>query len=224
MKCRMGHKRTFLVIQLVAFLSLSATSCTSTDMFVEKFGQPTPGATTQEPPASGNDEFFHNVERKWQEVVSTLPRSARVVVPEFDVDVTLLGSSLSKSEALPIAREAAERMRRGIETDLIEKGLIVLERSSVDRVRAEMLFSHSGIVDEDTSMRIGKVLGATHLIFGKQRFILMTGKTPNGVLVFWRVSTNVRAIDIETLAIMGTADFAYDNCIPSPCPKELKPF
>lgn len=220
----MGRKRTFLILQLVAFLSLSTISCTSTDMFVDRSGQPKPGAPGQESPASGYNEFLHNVKHKWQEIVSRLPRSARVVVPEFDVGITVLGSFPSKSDALAISRDAAERLRRGIESDLVENGLIVLERSSVDRVRAEMLFSHSGIADEDTAMRIGKMLGATHLVFGKLRYILMTVKNPNGVLTFWRVNTNVRAIDIETLVLLGTADFTYDNCIPSPCPKELKPF
>jgi len=81
-------------------------------------------------------------------------------------------------------------------TRLVEQGpsLSFIERSALKKVVLEQKFTHSGLADPATTAELGRLIGAEALVLGTVTVLAES------------VDVNVRAVDAQTAAILGTAD------------------
>ncbi len=73
------------------------------------------------------------------------------------------------------------------------KGLKIVERSRIDSLLREMQLGMAGVVDEESAVQAGKVLGARHIAFGS---FTVLGE---------EVRLDVRVIGVESSAVMAAA-------------------
>lgn len=99
----------------------------------------------------------------------------------------------------------AESIVSDLEERMINKGIFVVERAGLGKILDEMDFQTSGIVDEESAIKIGSLTGATKIILGKGEHLASS----------YRVE--LRMIDLETLAVVRGAifDLQYDSTIKS---------
>jgi len=76
----------------------------------------------------------------------------KVAVLRFEIDDCNWGDEFTDSVSLYIAKHFPVR---------------VIEREQLSKVVSEQSFSKTGIIDEQTAVRIGKVLGVDALVFGR---------------------------------------------------------
>jgi hypothetical protein len=89
-----------------------------------------------------------------------------------------------------------EHQRDVLETDIIRNGCRVLDRSTLNEAQAKLALQHSGAVDEETSIQLGRIIGATHIMTGY--FRLVTGGNKD------LLSYSLRLIDLKSSRILGT--------------------
>ena len=117
------------------------------------------------------------LERAAEEVAENFPARARIAI----VYIAAQDTSLTEY----ISGELEHLLRR--------RGCIIVDRSELDRVRAEQQFGMSGEVDDNTAASIGKIAGAN---------IVITGRVDGeGNLRRLRL----RALDTTSAQVVGTA-------------------
>jgi len=80
-----------------------------------------------------------------------------------------------------------------LEVIWVNAGYIIIDRSQLDRIRREQNFQLSGVVDDNTAVSIGKIIGAN---------IIVTGRVDGeGNLRRLRL----RALDTQTAQVVGVA-------------------
>lgn len=77
---------------------------------------------------------------------------SKVAVLRFEIDDCKWGDEFTDSVSLYVAKHLPVR---------------VIEREQLSRVVGEQSFSKTGIIDEQTAVKIGKVLGVDAIIFGR---------------------------------------------------------
>ncbi|MDR1306561.1 MAG: CsgG/HfaB family protein [Treponema sp.] len=93
--------------------------------------------------------------------------------------------------------EVAEFIAGELEFIMIEEGLILIDRSQLDRIRQEQKFQFSGEVDDAHAISIGKIAGAN---------VILTGAvTGTGDLRRLRL----RALDTQTAQVLVAASERY---------------
>jgi TolB-like protein len=118
--------------------------------------------------------------------------SLRHVQPSYDpASVTQVGSRLSVAvvpfEAKGEGKQFADAVTETMITKLVNlRRFKVIERSAIDKVMKEQKFQTSGIVDDKTAVKLGKVAGADAIIVGSILLTTGTGKF------------SARVIDVET--------------------------
>jgi curli biogenesis system outer membrane secretion channel CsgG len=76
---------------------------------------------------------------------------------------------------------------------MVNEGFIIIDRSQLDRIRLEQNFQLSGVVDDETAVSIGKVVGANIIITGS-----VTGTDSTRRL-------RLRALNTQTAQVMAVA-------------------
>ncbi len=116
----------------------------------------------------------------------------RHVVPQYDPSaVTQVGSRLAVAvvpfDAKGEGKQFADAVTETMITKLVNlRRFKVIERSVIDKVMKEQKFQSSGIVDDKTAVKLGKVAGADAIIVGSILITTGTGKF------------SARVIDVET--------------------------
>lgn len=72
---------------------------------------------------------------------------------------------------------------------LSDKGAVIVERASLDRVMEEMSLQQTGITSDDTAAQVGKGLGAKYLIVGSVKDFTKPGYSNTGLKIQARVVT-----------------------------------
>jgi len=135
-----------------------------------------------------------------------LPSSARVLVPDFEARVV----NHSESWDLPLKQQrmAADSMRDGLEAGLVGAGIVVVNRTGLQNAQDEILLSHSGLMDDFKTVRLGKMLGATHMFMGRMDIVITDELHMN--------TLTVRLIDIETMTTLDVATLNLDTPLHKP--------
>jgi len=79
------------------------------------------------------------------------------------------------------------------------KNFTVVDRNSIELIVKEQKFQYSGIVDEKTAVELGKIIGASIIVFGT--ITEFTNK----------VSIDSKILNVETAIIIGTTDYAINK-------------
>lgn len=77
-------------------------------------------------------------------------------------------------------------------TDLKQRsvGLTLIERSRIGALLSEMELAQAGLVNEDTALKVGRMLGAEHLVIG------------SFMVVGWQVRVDARLVRVETAEVL----------------------
>ncbi|MDD3471290.1 MAG: FlgO family outer membrane protein [Syntrophaceae bacterium] len=65
-----------------------------------------------------------------------------------------------------VCNDLTKNIYESLSTHLVQKGLVTVERSQLDRVLAEQRISHSGMIDISTAQKLGQLLGTEAIILG----------------------------------------------------------
>ena len=154
-----------IVFGVFAFMSCAspqppAPQQTTTNIPVETT-QPT--QTIQEIVAQSVDQAFRNIDR-----------SSRIALVNF-------------ATANP---EISDALLRVLEHTLVERGFIVVDRSELDRIRAEQNLQLSGDVDDNTAVSIGRFVGADVIVTGAVDALRQIG---------------IRILNTQTAIVVGTS-------------------
>lgn len=109
------------------------------------------------------------------------------------------------------------RLTDGVTTALVGKpGIAVIDRASVERILKEQNFQNSDRSSADSAVRIGKLVGAGHIVLVQVVDASYTTKqdkqpgttTTTGTVV---LTANARVIDVETAVILAQPTSTYQN-------------
>ena len=128
-------------------------------------------------------------------LVTTTPRAGAQAAEDTRPTVAIMPFT---NGAIGAAHGELEPLRKGIADMLITElsgnpRIRVIERSQLDRLLEEQKLGQGNQVDPETAVRIGRVLGARHMIFGT----FVTDFRGN-------MRLDVRAVDVETSRIEYT--------------------
>ena len=79
------------------------------------------------------------------------------------------------------------------------KDFTVVDRNSIELILKEQKFQYSGAVDEKTAIELGKMVGASVIVFG-----IITEFTN-------RVSIDSKILSVETANVIGTTDYSINK-------------
>ncbi len=142
-----------------------------------------------------NKEEHEKFYGQFYNLIKMLPPSARVVVPEFDVSGVSLNSQFAINHDLN--RMNANKFRDFLEQHLTEKGVKVVDRAAFKHAEQEIVLSQTGVTDPETSIKVGKAVGATHLVLGNYEAVARKDVT--------KISCTVKFIDTERHELLGVA-------------------
>jgi curli biogenesis system outer membrane secretion channel CsgG len=89
--------------------------------------------------------------------------------------------------------DTTEFIANELEYIMVNEGFTIIDRSQLDSIRQEQNFQLSGVVDDETAVSIGKIVGANIIITGS-----VTGTDSTRRL-------RLRALDIQTAQVMAVA-------------------
>ncbi|MDR2541961.1 MAG: hypothetical protein LBC80_00700 [Treponema sp.] len=145
-------------------------------------GQNTTGNTNVQ---TGSQDTFgqleNSMERAARQIVGSIPTDSRIAIVYVAADDD----------------NVAEFIANELEFILVNQKLTVIDRSQLDRLRAEHQFQLSGEVDDAHAVSIGKIAGATVIITG--------AATGDGHLRRLRL----RALDTQTAQVISAASERY---------------
>jgi hypothetical protein len=93
--------------------------------------------------------------------------------------------------------EIAEFIANELEFIMVEQGLILIDRSQLDRIRREQNFQLSGEVDDEHAVSIGKIAGANVILTGA---VTGTGEIRR---------LRLRALDTQSAQILAATSERY---------------
>lgn len=149
-----------------------------------------------------------------------------LVVPPFlnttdrrapiDVDVALgdgIGAATRSVKVERYGRDAQDRTLQLLAENKPE-GVTLIDRSRFDRFLDEFKFSESGMVSQESAIRVGRQLGARYVLLGEIKKLSITdrhGASPDGQpLATFVAETEIsfRLQNLETGEVVGTAKAA----------------
>jgi len=215
-------KRYLGIISVITFagifLSYSLAASVDFDQLLKGLGEM--GEKAEE--EKKEKEFKAEQERKQREfdaklneILGKLPASARIIIPEFKLQIigfeTPLSDPKSEKNRLDMfegARTQMETSRRAWESMAENYGLKIVDREAFKEVEKEILLSQTGEVDPNSSAKFGKAVGATHMVLFNVIYDgIKTGDT--------KVAISVRVIDVETMLRVGSASVTIDTLSPT---------
>jgi len=177
-------------------LSYDGVSPIEVEKPVEKVVEKEPEKIVEKEPEEVSDDTSEDVSEVVPEEIDDYEISSKIKVPAgaltYDPDkVTQVGSRLAIA-VLPFeANENAANLQESV-TDKMITQLVnlrrfrVIERGAIESVMKEQAFNLSGMVDEDSALEVGKIVGADVIVIGRINIEVGFGKV------------NARGIDIET--------------------------
>jgi hypothetical protein len=142
-----------------------------------------------------NKEAVANFEKSAGEILAKLPPSARIVVPEFEAHgVSLSPKFKVNSEQIKLN---ADQIRDRVGQYLVKQGVQVVNRAVFKHAEQEIVLSQTGVTDSETSIKVGKAAGATHVVLGKYESTIQKDVI--------RVTTTVKVVDTESHLLLGVA-------------------
>lgn len=164
-----------------------------------KVSQPKHASSRQLELEEDFDKKRDKFEREITEIIQSLTKTSRFLVSDFSSDrIDLRGGTLTESSK--IDRLLAQQMRDVVEQGLTQHGYTVVDRSRLNELRSELDFNYSGMVDDAQMIRVGKTVGATHLITGGISSV--RGETPSRhVRIYSR--WNIKIIELERMILVG---------------------
>lgn len=148
----------------------------------------------------------------------------KITGPEIDVpvqrppelkDIHIDSVAIAPAEGPPCAKPLSAHIEQGF----LQAGITVVDRSRLDKVLNEYKLQASGMVDQDTAAKIGKMLGAQALIFtqvtrcdvanGKSQGYRdkKTGETYHNYTTQATIAGSVRVIALSTGQVLATQPF-----------------
>ncbi|MEK6590956.1 MAG: hypothetical protein AABZ11_09790 [Nitrospinota bacterium] len=200
------------------FLSYSLAASVDVDQLLKGLGEL--GKKFEE--EKKEKEFKSEQERKQKElynklneILRKLPASARIVIPEFKLQIIGFETPLSDPKAeknrlvmIEGLGTEWEKTRREWETIAESLGLKIVDREAFKEVEKEILLSQTGEVDPNSSAKFGKAVGATHMVLFNVIYDgIKTGDT--------KVAISVRVVDVETMLRVGSATVTIDTLSPT---------
>lgn len=139
-----------------------------------------------------NAEANRRFEQEIIKIAKTLPATARLAVPEVQAkQINPLKTIKDKD-----FRIIAEELRNGVEHLLISSGVKVIDRSAYKHLENEIVLSQTGVLDPSTSLKFGKVVGATHIVLVEVTAIFIPPQV--------HLSEGVKFIETESLIVVGS--------------------
>jgi hypothetical protein len=89
--------------------------------------------------------------------------------------------------------DTTEFIANELEYIMVNEGFVIIDRSQLDSIRREQNFQLSGVVDDETAVSIGKIVGANIIITGS-----VTGTDSTRRL-------RLRALNTQTAQVMAVA-------------------
>ncbi|GHV13123.1 hypothetical protein FACS189491_07510 [Spirochaetia bacterium] len=126
------------------------------------------------------------------------PKQSGKIQGALQASAQTLMQSLSRQDTIAIVgstndQDITRYIADGLETELVNNQYIVVDRSSLDKIRQEQRFQLSGDVDDSTAVSIGKFAGA--------KVVIVVESTGSGDLRRLRL----RALQTETARVIGVA-------------------
>jgi hypothetical protein len=140
-----------------------------------------PGVSRTQAPSAGSNSVEGSLERAADRIMERIASHSRVAIVYVSAE----------------DRDIAEYIAGELEFIMVQQGLIVIDRSELDRVRREQRFQASGEVDDTQAVSIGRFAGASVIITGA-----VTGR---GDLRRLRL----RALDTQTAQVLSAASERY---------------
>ena len=127
------------------YLSFVVIPKSTEHLVIEQQGGNTPAAATNQ-----SENVEGSLEQAAVKIAGKVPAGSKIAI----VYVTAADPGL------------VEYIAGELEFILVEQGLMVIDRSQLDRIRQEQNFQLSGEVDDDDAVSIGKIAGANVIITG----------------------------------------------------------
>jgi len=122
------------------------------------------------------------------ELEAALTRSARDVSRNFTGMLRIVIDHIVADD-----RDIADFIYWGLENQLLGLGFNIIDRTDLDRIRAEQHLGMTGEIDEHTAVRIGHFVGASVIVTGR-----IVGEGDMRRL-------SLRALDTHTASVVGSA-------------------
>ncbi|MBL8760879.1 MAG: hypothetical protein JNL50_06190 [Phycisphaerae bacterium] len=147
---------------------------------------------------------------------------AVLVVPPFlnstdrrapiDVDVAVGDGIASPTRSVRVERYGRDAQDRTMQLvgEIKPDGVALIDRSRFDRFLDEFKFSESGMVSQDSAIRVGKQLGARYVLLGEIKKLSITerrGVAPDGQPLATHVAEieiSFKLQNVETSEVIGT--------------------
>lgn len=131
----------------------------------------------------------------------------------IDVDVAEGDGIGAATRAVRVERYGRDAQDRTLQLlgEIKPGGVTLIDRSRFDRFLGEFKFSESGMVSQESAIRVGKQLGARYVLLGEIKKLSITdrhGATPEGQsLTTFVAETEIsfKLQDVETSEVVGSA-------------------
>ncbi len=143
------------------------------------------------------NQALANFNKEFSEIVKRLPPSAKVVVPSFETKLIISNPNPNLTEERIL--ENASQWRDEIQNALFKSSVKVVDRDVLRHQEQEMVLTQTGIVDPQTSIKVGKSLGASHVVIGK----LVWSSNPTSLVQTF----TAKFIEPESMLLFGVATF-----------------
>jgi hypothetical protein len=182
---------------------------------------PIPGPIQPEPAPSPKQ-----LDSTAKAIVVTASSGRVLTVPPFlnttdrrapiDVDVATgdgIGAATRSVKVERYGRDAQDRTLQLL-AETKPEGVTLIDRSRFDRFLDEFKFSESGMVSQESAIRVGRQLGARYVLLGEIKKLSITdrhGATPDGQMQTTFVAEteiSFKLQDVETGEVVGTAKAA----------------
>jgi curli biogenesis system outer membrane secretion channel CsgG len=154
----------------------------------------------------GFAEKLKNFEQEVSNIIKGLPKSSRFLVSKFSSESMDIRSNQDLQTQKKGDQLVGEKLRTETEKGLAKNGYIVVDRSSLEELQNELGLSYSGMVDDTHIIRVGKMVGATHLITGK--VVSVAGETAaRHPRTFY--TWDIKVVDLENMTVVGRASLDF---------------
>jgi hypothetical protein len=134
----------------------------------------------------------------------------------IDVDVATGDGLGAPTRSVRVERYGRDAQDRTLQLlgDIKPDGVTLVDRSRFDRFLDEFKFSESGMVSQESAIRVGRQLGARYVLLGEIKKLSITdrhGASPDGQpLSTFVAETEIsfKLQDVETGEVVGTAEAA----------------
>lgn len=174
-------------------------------------GTPVPSPQPEERVAIASDSATWSAQTGRVLVVPPFLNSTDRRAP-IDVDVAVGDGIGAPTRAVRVERYGRDAQDRTLQLlgEINPEGVTLIDRSRFDRFLDEFKFSESGMVSQDSAIRVGKQLGARYVLLGEIKKLSITdrhGATPDGqALTTFVAETEIsfRLQNVETSEVIGT--------------------